>query len=330
MHYVFRSLMIAFVVGGGIKPSTAQAWSSLGHQTIAALAKEQLSPETKAKLDLYLQGQTIEKAASWADAVKDADGWKHAKYYHYKNLPEKTDYFTDLRGLAPSKRARGDVLRALLHAEDVIVSPGSTTVDRKNALRFFIHLVGDLHQPLHIGFISDVGGNLVKMNWDGEKTNLHAVWDRSMLLTFGKKYLLPTEYYAPGDVAKALPKPTTMELAKLRQGNYLDWLNESVSFRDSAYANIKDTTVNYYKTHELTMATQMVKAGYRLAMLLEELLRDYPSKSKANLLLRNDILDVIGHENADFNIDMQLGSMMAFRFYDYYEEATPHDEDCDH
>lgn len=321
--------MFAFVVGGGILPSIAQAWSNLGHQTIAVIAKENLSPEAKARLDLYLQGQTIEKAASWADAVKDADGWKHAKYYHYKNLPDKTDYFTDLKNLSESKRARGDVLRALLHAEDVIVSPGSTTVDRRNALRFFIHLMGDLHQPLHIGFISDVGGNLVKMNWDGYKTNLHAVWDRSLLLTYGKKHLLPTEYYAPADMAAAFPKPDTMTLAKWRNGNYLDWLNESVKFRDTAYLNLKDSSTNYYKVHAKTMEMQILKAGYRLAMLLEELLKDYPAKSKANLKLRTDVLDVIGHENTDFNIDMQLGSMMAFRFYDYYDEATAHD-DCHH
>lgn len=321
--------MYAFVVGWGILPSTALAWSNLGHQTIAIIAQDYLSEDAKAQLKKILNGQAIEKAASWPDAVKQVDDWKHSKYYHYKNLPEGADYFTDLKSLSESKAARGDIVRALLHAEDLIVAPGTNAIDRKNAMRFFIHLIGDLHQPLHVGFVKDVGGNLVKMNWNGVKTNLHAVWDRQILLTYGKKNLLPTEYYTPVDVANSFKDVSTTTLGQWRNGDYVDWLNESIVLRDAAYVNLTATTENYYKTHVKTMELQIHKAGYRLAVILEGLLAKFPTTSKNNSVLRSEILSIIGAKHTDFNTDMELTSMNPFRFYEpIQDEDHDHGDDC--
>lgn len=317
--------MIAFGVIWGSLPSNAKAWSSLGHQTSASIADSYLSPSTKTKVHTILNGETMERASTWPDAIKGVNEWKHTKYYHYKNLPAGGNYLNDLESLSQSKRERGDMVRALLHAEDLLVNPKTSPADRKNALRFFIHLLGDLHQPLHAGFVHDVGGNTVSITWYGETTNLHALWDRSLLLSYARKHFPNVDYYSPQDLGASFAPASASTLKQWRKGSYEDWLNEAIIYRDQAYKNLKVANDAYYAAHARTMEQQIHKAGYRMAQILEELMAKEPAPTHANLALRSEILNIIGFQNGNFDTSIELHTSTRFRFY---ESSDDHEDDC--
>ncbi len=326
MPQSFKTYVIAFGVILGSLPIDANAWSALGHQTSAAIADSYLSSNSRGKVQSILNGESMEKASTWADAIKDSTDWKHTKYYHYKNIPLGETYLDDLQTLTESKRERGDIIRALLRAEDIIVDKKTSPSDRKNALRFYIHLLGDLHQPLHAGFVHDSGGNSVSVTWYGYKTNLHSLWDRSLLLTYGKIHFPTANLYSPQDLAASFSPVSTSTLKKWSKGSYEDWLNEAIVYRDEAYKNLKATNDAYYAAHAKTLEMQLHKAGYRMALLLEELLAKVPSLTDSNMSLRSNILSIIGSQNSNFDTVLELHAFVGFRFYEAADD-DPHD-DC--
>lgn len=321
---------VAIMTGFISLPQPARAWSFLGHQTAAVIALEYLSPKATKELEIILNGEAIEKAATWPDSIRSKPEWKHAKYYHYKNLSPGDDYFSDLKNSVISKRDRSDVVRALLHAEDVIIDPTTTARDRKNALRFFIHLIADLHQPLHAGFYSDSGGNSYSMPWYGVKTNLHSVWDGKLLQSYGKIQFPTEKTYDPRALAQSFKAVSGGTLLQWKKGSYVDWLNESISIRDEAYSNVKIPSDSYYAAHIDSVEVQLQKAGFRLALLLESLLAKTPTLPSNNLSLRKSILTIIGLNEVNFNTDLELDAFTLFRFDSSYRDDDAHADCQDH
>src|SRR3954471_4376140 len=152
-------------------PAPALAWGKTGHRVVAAIADTQLSGLARAHIREILGGaESLDEAANWPDEMRSAPGefWqKTATPWHYVTL----------NGIiydhAPSE---GDALQALNHFTKILQDPNATREDKQTALRFIVHLVGDLHQPLHVGKCCDKGANDVKATWFGKPTNLHAVW----------------------------------------------------------------------------------------------------------------------------------------------------------
>src|SRR6476646_3240040 len=171
-----KPLIAAAIAAAALFPSPALAWGKTGHRFVAAIADPQLSGLAKAHIREILGGaESLDEAANWPDEMRSAPEvfWqKTATPWPYVQLNGITyDH-------APPE---GDALQALRHFRSVLRDPGSSLADQQLALRFIVHLVGDLHQPLHVGKCCDRGGNDVKVKWFGKDTNLHAVWD-SMLV----------------------------------------------------------------------------------------------------------------------------------------------------
>ena len=155
-----------------VTPSSAFAWGKTGHRVVAAIADTQLSGLARAHIrEILGPGETLDDAANWPDEMRSdpAIFWQRtASPWHYVTLNGITyDH-------APPE---GDALEALNHFRAVLQDPKASLADKQMALRFVIHIVGDLHQPLHVGKCCDKGGNNVKVTWFGKPTNLHAVWD---------------------------------------------------------------------------------------------------------------------------------------------------------
>src|SRR6476661_7274720 len=143
---------------------------------VAAIADTQLSGLARAHVREILGGaESLDEAANWPDEMRAAPGdfWqKIATPWHYVTLNGVVyDH-------APKE---GDALEALNHFRAVLTDPKASLSDRQLALRFVVHLVGDLHQPLHVGKCCDRGGNDVKVTWFGKPTNLHSVWDSALV-----------------------------------------------------------------------------------------------------------------------------------------------------
>src|SRR5690606_32577021 len=147
----------------------------------ARIAEKHLTPSTRAGLQELLGSRALSEVAMWPDSARRSRGWEHTARYHYVSIPDGEDYLSVLRKDVGGVQNRGDVLRAILAAEDVLRSDSAAFTEKKDALSFLVHFVGDIHQPLHVGRLDDHGGNSVKMDWYGEPMSLHAIWDSRMI-----------------------------------------------------------------------------------------------------------------------------------------------------
>ena len=203
-------------------PAPALAWGKTGHRVIAAIADTQLSGLARAHVEQILgPGESLDDAATWPDEMRSAPGpfWqKTATPWHYVTV----------NGIiydhAPPE---GDALEALNHFRTVLQDPNASLADKQLALRFIVHLVGDLHQPLHVGRCCDKGGNDVKVTFFGKPTNLHALWDSQLVddeqLSFTEMAAKLERHIGPEDVVKWWDI------------NPRDWISESAEIRDTVY-----------------------------------------------------------------------------------------------
>jgi len=277
---LMRARWFLVIAAMAVAPSPALAWGKTGHRVVAAIADTQLSGLARAHVaEILGYGESLDEAANWPDEMRSAPGdfWrKTATPWHYVTL----------NGIvydhAPPE---GDALQALDHFSAVLRDPNASREDKQTALRFVVHLVGDLHQPLHVGKCCDKGGNDVQVTWFGKPTNLHAVWD-SMLVD--DEQLSFTEL-----AAKLERHITNDDVIKWWDSNPRDWISESAQIRDTLYpAPVKRKKGGFrlgklkpqlpalsydyvYKFHPV-MEQRLSKGGIRLAAYLNALFAEPP------------------------------------------------------
>jgi len=217
-----RFLALAALLAAAVVPSPALAWGKTGHRVVAAIADTQLSGLARANIEKILgPGETLDEAANWPDEMRSAPG----QFWQKTSTPW---HYVTLNGIlydhAPSE---GDALEALAKFSKTLRDPHASLADRQMALRFIVHLVGDLHQPLHNGKCCDKGGNDVKVNWFGKPTNLHAVWDSQ---------LVDEEQLSFTELAAKLERHISHDdVIKWWDINPRDWTSESAEIRDTLY-----------------------------------------------------------------------------------------------
>jgi S1/P1 Nuclease len=217
--------LAAFAIGTA--PSPALAWGKTGHRVVAAIADTQLSGLARAQVEQILgTGETLDEAANWPDEMRSAPG----EFWQKTSTPW---HYVTLNGIiydhAPPE---GDALETLNRFSRTLRDPAASRADKQMALRFIVHLVGDLHQPLHVGKCCDKGGNDVKVTWFGKPTNLHAVWDSQLVddeqLSFTELAAKLERHISPEDVVKWWDV------------NPRDWISESGEIRDTLYPTARD------------------------------------------------------------------------------------------
>ena len=250
-------------------PSPSFAWGKTGHRVVAAIADAQLSGLARAHVkELLGQAESLDEAANWPDEMKSNPSpfWqKTASPWHYVTLNGV------LYDHAPSE---GDALEALGRFSATLRDPNASLADKQLALRFIVHLVGDLHQPLHVGKCCDRGGNDVKVKWFGRDLNLHSVWDSAIV---DEQQLSFTEY-----TAKLQRHTSSDDVIAWWDINPRDWISESAQLRETVYPklppkNAKDKKgqpavpeLSWSYVYEFTpvMERRLSQAGVRLAAYL--------------------------------------------------------------
>jgi hypothetical protein len=160
--------------------------------------------------------------------------------------------------------AEGDAVTALARFAAVLRDPRARREDKQLALRFTVHLVGDLHQPLHAGNGKDKGGNDFRVTWFGRPTNLHTVWDSDLP---GHRGLSYSEYSR-----WLLRKLTPAQRKDWAQTEPQRWIAESTALRDRIYPAPGAALGYDYAYQQLPAVEQrLVMAGIRLAAYLDEL-----------------------------------------------------------
>lgn len=292
------------------------AWGDKGHQVIALIAWHYLSPTTRDQIDTLLRGDDSGLTATdfvsestWADAYRDSDRntnktrYEQTRRWHYINLKLAHPDFNKACYGSPSLKSQQAASRGPSKAcisdkveqfAAELASPSISIAERRLALQFLIHLVGDLHQPLHVGDNDDGGGNEINVTAKGFKRGtLHRYWDNAVVSKLGRK---------SESIARKLIEQTGQEQQRQWQrGTPRDWTMETFFVaRDIAYAQIP----TYAHTHDVmgihaldeiyteaaknAAAQQLIKAGIRLAALLEMCLRTRNKTPSASLTLQFD------------------------------------------
>lgn len=266
-----RVIAIAAIVAAVVMPNAAWAWGNEGHKVVALIAASELSPAAKAKVEQLLGGDaasTMADVSTWADKIRR--GRPETGPWHYVNI-EITSAGYD----APRDCPNDACVVAQVQRDAAIVSDRTLAQPvRAEALRFLIHFVGDLHQPLHAGDNHDRGGNEVRVVLNGDRKNLHAVWDTAVVEALGDD---------PGTVAATLERQITpAEKRQWSQGSVVDWANQSFRIaKTKIYPTLPGTggtdapiilPSDYAHRQAGITGTQLERAGVRLAALLNETL----------------------------------------------------------
>ncbi|HOW72183.1 MAG TPA: S1/P1 nuclease [Phycisphaerae bacterium] len=257
-------VVAAIVVG--LVPSLCFAWGGDGHRIIAEIAARQLDPRTEQAIRALLGDKSIVEVANWADEIKSDRSYDWAKALHYVNVPAGTTSFKMDRDCAKS----GCVVSAILDYQAVLLDEKAATAQRAEALKFLIHFVGDIHQPLHVGRAVDRGGNDIKVEFFFDRTNLHVVWDELLIRRVRKPWF---------QYAQELHKRITPErLAQWqRSRDVCAWATESARLAaDFAYQVPKDGQIaeEYFDRNIPVVEDRLMAAGVRLAVLLNGICGD--------------------------------------------------------
>ncbi len=237
--------------------SPAMAWGPTGHRVTGAIAEANLSGVARAHVHQILGNESLAEASTWPDEMRadPSEFWqKTASPWHYVTVPAGVGYSV---ALAPPQ---GDAVTALTRFTATLRDPKAGMDDKRLALRFIVHIIGDLHQPLHAGRPGDHGGNDIAVTWFGKPTNLHAVWDSAMIddrllswteqTAWLERRITPEQIIAWSDV-----RPAT-------------WINESAALRETIYPTDPKLSWDYTWKYRQTINDRLSMGGVRIAAYL--------------------------------------------------------------
>ncbi|MDO6695493.1 S1/P1 nuclease [Aliiglaciecola sp. 3_MG-2023] len=245
-----------------LQTSKAVAWGQTGHRVTASIAEKYLSDDAKAKIDALYPTQSLAEISTLADEMRSdpSEFWqKTSPPWHYVSVDEGSEYHSSKH--APS---HGDAYTALVSFSATLKNPKATLQDRQLALHFIVHIIGDLHQPLHAGNGTDRGGNDVKVEFFWQESNLHRVWDSGII---DNKKLSYTEW------TDWLSRKITPEMAKQWQTTDPKvWIKESIQLREQAYPSEEKLNWQYQHQHLPEIKQRLQMAGVRIAAYLNSIL----------------------------------------------------------
>ncbi|TDQ23914.1 S1/P1 nuclease [Tenacibaculum caenipelagi] len=235
-------------------------WGSTGHRATGKIAEKHLTKRAKKKIEKLLQGESLAFVSTYADEIK-SDRKKYGKFYtwHYVNMPLDTRYEDT------EKNPDGDLVTGIGECVKVLKDASSSVEDKRFYLKMLIHLIGDLHQPMHIGQKEDKGGNTIQVQWHGKGSNLHRVWDENLIDKYDMSYIELAEN------AKNLSKE---QIKVIQKGSVIDWLQDTHQLTKEVYKSAEageNLRYRYSYVYFPVVREQLQKGGLRLAKLLNEI-----------------------------------------------------------
>lgn len=257
----FLKWSVAAVLFATLAPN-ASAWGQKGHDVVCALAERHLTPKAKKQIDKILDGKSIVYWACWLDNASYTPEYKYTKTWHYKNVDADETY--ENAALCPT----GDAVTAIYAQIDALKSGTLNKEATALALKMLVHIVGDLHNPMHMGHLSDLGGNKWQVQFFDNGRNLHSVWD-SGIVDSGHHWTY-TEWC---DQIDRIDRKTAESISS---GTPDDWAKECVALAAEIYDKTPvGTKISYDYIAQWTPSVeqQFLKGGYRLAKILNDIFK---------------------------------------------------------
>lgn len=261
MRRLHRFLFCAFFFA---LPFYSLAWGVLGHRIVGQIADSYLTAKARAEIQKILGTESMAITSNWADFIKSDSTFNYLSPWHYVNLPRGMSK-EDVQAFFKKDTAT-DIFTKVNFVVGQLKNKSLPLEQKRFYLRLLIHFVGDAHQPLHASGKENSGGNRVKVLWFNTPSNLHSVWDES-LVNF--QQLSYTEY------AAAINHTTPKQRQAWQKGSIGDWLAESYLISEGIYPEItgneQKLSYDYNFRHIKTVNEQLLKGGVRLAGLLNSI-----------------------------------------------------------
>ncbi|MDB9999087.1 S1/P1 nuclease [Porticoccaceae bacterium] len=238
--------------------SQALSFGADGHRIVSHIAENHLSVKTALTINVITDGDSLAKLSVWPDRVRYVSVWEQSKYWHYVSIDDN-EQLNDF-----PRHRDGDVLTALEYFYAELQNPQLPKKQQREALAFFVHFVGDIHQPLHVGRRDDRGGNSIPVKWlkQSKSSNLHTVWD---------SLIINTENKSPEQYSEKLDRSGTAKPA-WHIADFQDWALESKVLRRHIYNFSPNGKRNprligpaYIKRNKPIIERRLLMAGRRLA-----------------------------------------------------------------
>lgn len=238
---------------------TAQAfgWGATGHRATGWIAERYLSKKAKAAIKRVLEGQSLAMASTWMDEVRSDSTYDYMVDWHWVTVQDGQTYAD------AEKNPNGDIVMTLERIIAELKSHKLTAAEEAARIKILVHLVGDIHQPLHVGTGNDRGGNDVKVSWFRSDSNLHRVWDSDMIDDTKLSYT---------ELAESVILPDAAKIKQWQQATVRQWADESMGYRKQVY-DIGNGKLGYrYSYMNFHIVRERIgQAGVRLAGILNEI-----------------------------------------------------------
>ena len=234
-------------------------WSKTGHRVIGDVAQNHLTRKTKKAISELLDGQSLAAISNFGDEIKADTTYRKFAAWHYVNIPKGKKY-TEVK---PNKY--GDLVLGINTCIANVKNENSSKEEKAFYLKMLVHLIGDLHQPMHVGRLGDKGGNDIQVQWFNRGSNLHRVWDSNLLEQNGMSYT---------EMSTSLPYLDKKQKKAIQEGALLDWVEESHLIADTVYESVEAGEKLYYRYGYVwwpSVEKQLQKGGLRLAKVLNDL-----------------------------------------------------------
>lgn len=250
-------ILILLFTGFFTDSDKTERWGQIGHYVTGEIAEYHLNDLAKARVNNILGDRSIAVSTVWMDDIRSDDNYDFDTW-HYVTIPDGEEYDPEIQDEG------GDIIRAL---ETLIteLKEGDLTAEKETEkLKLVIHLIGDIHQPLHVGTGDDRGGNDVRLQWFGDDSNLHRVWDSEMIESFQLSYT---------ELSDELNTATADQINVWQSNSVRDWAYESMEYRDEVYDLPDSMRLSYeYRYYKKGIIyKRLLQAGVRIAGVLNEI-----------------------------------------------------------
>ncbi|MBP3482360.1 MAG: S1/P1 nuclease [Alistipes sp.] len=255
-----RLLVLSLMLSAALQ---SFGWGQKGHDVIAYIAECNLAPEAYAKVVKALGGHSLVYYSNWLDNASHTPEYAYTKTWHYANVDKGLTYAT------MPKTKRGDVVTAVTDLSAKLKAGGLNAETEELYLKMLIHLVGDMHCPMHAGHLSDLGGNKVFVKYFGSKRKLHSVWDTALVESAHKWGYTEWQFQ--------LDRLTDGEKVSASEGTPTDWFNQTQEICTEIYESTpakSDLSFDYIAKYTPVIEQQFLRGGYRLARLLNDIYSD--------------------------------------------------------
>jgi len=213
MKFMILTLLLCF-------STFSFAWGPTGHRTVGDIAQKYLKKGVHRKITKILDGQSLSRVSNWPDKIRsDPENYAHTYTWHYTDWPNGVSEYD------PHNNS-GSIITSTDQQIKILRDKKSSKAEKAFAIKFIVHLIGDMHMPLHIGNGKDFGGSSCKVLFHKKPTNLHKLWDENMLEFTQLSFTELSQY---------ITKIDKKTLRSYKKGHLLDWAKESKIIRETVY-----------------------------------------------------------------------------------------------